>query len=133
MTTPLIRTVAPDREIRSPQDLRGKVMGVFASVIGFSLVMGPLVGGFFTDHGTIEALGTTVAGWRLVFYVNLPIGALALFMIIAKMPKLSHKATGRVDVVDAELREARPLVALRACAPEPLPPVVPVARPRLRP
>jgi len=89
-------------DLYSPRE-RGKVMGVFASVIGFSMVMGPLVGGFFTDHGTIDAFGITIAGWRLVFYVNLPVGLLALFMIIVKMPKLSHKATGRVDAVGAVL------------------------------
>jgi len=89
-------------DLFSPRE-RGRVMGVFASVIGFSMVMGPLVGGFFTDHGTIQAMGGSVAGWRLVFYINLPVGLLALFMIVVKMPQLGHKATGRIDLLGAAI------------------------------
>lgn len=87
-------------DLYSPRE-RGRVMGVFASVIGFSMVVGPLVGGFLTDHGTMSLMGTTIAGWRLIFYVNLPVGLVALFMIIVKMPQLSHRASGRIDLIGA--------------------------------
>jgi EmrB/QacA subfamily drug resistance transporter len=80
---------------------RGKFMGIFASVFGVSLVLGPLAGGFFTDLGMVKILGYNFAGWRGVFYVNLPIGLLALFMIIFKMPTLGRRIPGRVDYVGA--------------------------------
>jgi len=80
---------------------RGKFMGIFASVFGVSLVLGPLAGGFFTDLGMVHILGFAFAGWRGVFYVNLPIGLLALFMIVVKMPDLGRRVPGRVDYVGA--------------------------------
>ena len=61
-----------------PPRERGKLFGVFGSVFGLATVVGPFIGGFFTDHGTVTLLGYEVAGWRWVFYVNLPLGALAV-------------------------------------------------------
>ena len=80
---------------------RGKFMGIFASVFGVSLVLGPLAGGFFTDLGMVKILGYNFAGWRGVFYVNVPIGMLALFMIIFKMPALGRRVPGKVDYLGA--------------------------------
>jgi EmrB/QacA subfamily drug resistance transporter len=80
---------------------RGKFMGIFASVFGISLVLGPLAGGFFTDLGTVSLFGQEFAGWRGVFYVNVPIGLLALFMIAFKMPTLGRRVPGRVDYLGA--------------------------------
>jgi EmrB/QacA subfamily drug resistance transporter len=80
---------------------RGKFMGIFASVFAVSLVLGPLVGGFFTDLGAVHLFGHEIAGWRGVFYVNLPTGAAALFMIIVKMPELGRRVQGRVDYLGA--------------------------------
>jgi EmrB/QacA subfamily drug resistance transporter len=80
---------------------RGKFMGIFASVFAVSLVLGPLAGGFFTDLGTVHLLGFDFAGWRGVFYVNVPIGLLALFMIIVKMPALGRRVPGKVDYLGA--------------------------------
>jgi EmrB/QacA subfamily drug resistance transporter len=80
---------------------RGKYMGLFGGVFGLAGALGPLIGGFFTDHGTVTISGVEIAGWRWVFYVNLPLGLLSLFMIIFRMPKLSHRAVGRVDYIGA--------------------------------
>jgi len=82
---------------------RAKFGGLFGSVFGLSSVVGPLIGGFLTDHGSTNLFGYFIEGWRWVFYVNLPLGAVALFMIIAKMPNLSHKATGKIDYLGAAL------------------------------
>ena len=82
---------------------RGKYMGLFGGVFGLAGALGPLIGGFFTDHGTVTIGVTEIAGWRWVFYVNLPLGLLSLFMIVFRMPKLTHKAEGRVDFVGAAL------------------------------
>lgn len=66
-------------DVIPPED-RGKVQGVFASIFSVSSVVGPLVGGFFTEQ----------ASWHWIFYINIPIGALALAGFAA-----SFKPTGR--------------------------------------
>ncbi len=82
---------------------RGKFMGLFSGIFAVAGVVGPLVGGFFTDHGTMTIAGTVIAGWRWVFYVNLPLGLFSIFLILTKMPELSHKESGRVDYLGAAL------------------------------
>lgn len=66
-------------DIVSPRD-RGRYQGIFGAVFGVTSVVGPLLGGFFVDH----------LSWRWVFYVNIPIGALALVVTAIVLP-----ATGR--------------------------------------
>jgi EmrB/QacA subfamily drug resistance transporter len=89
-------------DLYSPRE-RGKLFGVFGSVFGLATVVGPFIGGFFTDHGTVTLLGYEVAGWRWVFYVNLPLGALALFMIVYRMPTLRRGTGGSIDYLGALL------------------------------
>jgi EmrB/QacA subfamily drug resistance transporter len=86
-----------------PPRERGRLFGVFGSVFGVATVIGPFIGGFLTDHATFQLLGHEVAGWRWVFYVNLPLGLLALFMIMYRMPVLRHAAGGRIDYLGALL------------------------------
>jgi EmrB/QacA subfamily drug resistance transporter len=92
----IIADLYPPRE-------RGKFAGIFGSVFGLASVLGPLIGGYFTDHGTVQLAGHTVAGWRWVFYVNLPLSLLSLFMVIVKMPALPHQRSGKIDFVGAAL------------------------------
>ncbi len=87
-----------------PAAERGKYQGLFGGVFGVAAVLGPLVGGFFTDMGMTNVFGLAVAGWRWVFYVNLPIGLLALFMIARVMPPLPPGGVkGRIDFAGAGL------------------------------
>lgn len=95
-TFAIIADLFPPRE-------RGRLFGMFGSVFGLATVIGPFIGGFFTDHGTVMLLNHEVAGWRWVFYVNLPLGLIALFMIIYRMPALRPGGGGRVDYVGAAL------------------------------
>ena len=86
-----------------PPRERGKMSGYFGSVFALASLVGPLIGGFFTEHGTVHVAGLVVAGWRWVFYVNLPLSALALYMIVTRTPLLKAGKGGRVDVIGALL------------------------------
>jgi len=83
-------------DLYPPRD-RGKVMGWFVAVYSIASVAGPTIGGFFTDHGTAELMGYNIAGWRWVFYVNLPLGLVSLFLIMFKMHRTNLPTGGRVD------------------------------------
>nr|WP_227978621.1 MDR family MFS transporter [Deinococcus terrestris] len=72
---------------------RARFGGLFGAIFGLASVIGPAVGGFLTDQ----------ASWRWVFYVNLPLGLFALFLILAKMPKLTHRMAGKIDYLGAAL------------------------------
>ncbi|MET7944060.1 MDR family MFS transporter [Streptomyces sp. NPDC005302] len=82
----IIGDLIPPRE-------RGKYQGMMAGVMAFAMILGPLVGGTITDHW----------GWRWSFYINLPIGALALIAItvVLHLPKKRVKAT--IDYLGAGL------------------------------
>jgi EmrB/QacA subfamily drug resistance transporter len=86
-----------------PPRERAKLGGLFGSTFGLASVIGPLIGGFFTDLPTAHLLGYEVAGWRWVFYINLPLAGLALFMILARMPRLTHRTGGKIDFAGAGL------------------------------
>jgi EmrB/QacA subfamily drug resistance transporter len=86
-----------------PPRERGKLGGLFGATFGLSSVLGPVIGGFFTDLGPTHLLGLTIAGWRWVFYVNLPLSLIALFVLIYKMPVLTHRVPGKVDFIGAIL------------------------------
>ncbi|MDW8058570.1 MAG: MDR family MFS transporter [Thermomicrobium sp.] len=76
-----------------PPAERGKWQGLFAAVFGFSAIVGPSLGGWITDH----------LGWRWVFYVNMPIGLLALLTTGLTMPKLASGRQHRIDYLGAAL------------------------------
>ncbi len=86
----------------SPRE-RGKFGGLFGSVFGLASILGPVIGGFFTQLGTIHIGDVAVQGWRWIFYINLPLSVLALFMIAVKMPALTHRIPGKIDWIGAAL------------------------------
>lgn len=79
-------------DILAPRE-RAKYQGYFLAVFGISSVLGPLIGGLFA--GQEEILYTD--GWRWVFFVNLPIGVVALALVLAflHVPRHPH---GRIRI-----------------------------------
>jgi MFS family permease len=76
----------------TPADLfvpadRPKYMGLFGAIFGLASVIGPFIGGVLTDQ----------ISWHWVFYVNVPLGLVALAFIIAKMPRLASGLRARID------------------------------------
>jgi EmrB/QacA subfamily drug resistance transporter len=69
---------------------RGKYQGLFGAVFGIAFIIGPLVGGFLTEH----------IAWNWIFYVNIPIGLVALFVISRLLPTVkSARATRNFDIL----------------------------------
>ncbi|WP_075725551.1 MDR family MFS transporter [Corynebacterium aquilae] len=76
----IIADVVPARE-------RGRYMGVMGGVFGLSAVLGPLLGGWFTEG----------PGWRWAFWMNLPIGAIAIAVALIKLDIPPKKSQFRWD------------------------------------
>ena len=82
----IIGDIIPPRE-------RARYQGYFMAVFATSSVLGPVIGGFFAGQSSI--LG--VVGWRWIFYINVPIGIFALF-VVAKVLHLDHtRREQRID------------------------------------
>jgi EmrB/QacA subfamily drug resistance transporter len=66
---------------------RGRYQGLFGATFAFSSIAGPLLGGFITD----------ALSWRWIFYVNVPIGILALALILFGFHRPHHKVAHSID------------------------------------
>ncbi len=82
-----------------PRD-RGRYQGLIGATFAAASIIGPLVGGFIVDHTT----------WRWIFYVNLPVGGLALLVIYLTMPRRAERREHSVDWLGGGI------LALGSCA-----------------
>jgi len=87
-----------------PPRQRGRYQGYFGAVFALSSVAGPLLGGLFTDH----------LSWNWIFYINLPLGVIAMLMIWFRLHLPVHKTEHRVDFLGAGLLSASAVCLLLA-------------------
>ena len=76
----IVADVVPPRE-------RGRYQGLFGAVFGGASIVGPLLGGFFTDH----------LSWHWVFYINVPIGLFALVVTSAVLHNTASQVKPTID------------------------------------
>ncbi|MBV9108086.1 MAG: MFS transporter, partial [Gemmatimonadetes bacterium] len=82
----MVSSMAAVGDVIPPRE-RGRYQGIFGAVFGLSSVAGPLIGGFFTTNLT----------WRWIFYINLPLGIVALLVLAATLPANPERKRHRID------------------------------------
>ncbi len=77
-----------------PPAVRARMQGVFGGIFGLASIVGPTIGGYLTDN----------ISWRWVFYVNVPVGILAVAVVLFALPRTRHESSWRdIDFVGAVL------------------------------
>ena len=79
-------------DVVSPRE-RGRYQGYFGATFALSSIAGPLLGGVFTEH----------LSWRWIFYINLPIGIVALVVTSAVLKLPFRRQSHRIDFLGAGL------------------------------
>jgi EmrB/QacA subfamily drug resistance transporter len=76
-----------------PEEDRGKALGILGSVISAGFLTGPILGGFLVEH----------LGWRSIFFINLPIGAIGIYLSSKVLDKDGSAEKARLDLLGALL------------------------------
>ncbi|HEU4881168.1 MAG TPA: DHA2 family efflux MFS transporter permease subunit, partial [Longimicrobium sp.] len=88
----MVTTMAVVGDVVPPRE-RGRYQGIFGAVFGVSSIAGPLLGGYFTTHWS----------WRWIFYINLPLGLVAMAVIAATLPARAERIRRAIDFAGAGL------------------------------
>ena len=89
----MVNALAIIGDLYSPQE-RGKFQGLMGGVFGVATIIGPLLGGWITDNYS----------WHWVFYVNIPVGIIAIAILYTAMPKIVRDTNNRaIDFTGAIL------------------------------
>jgi EmrB/QacA subfamily drug resistance transporter len=82
-------------DIVSPRE-RGRYVGLFGAVFGVASIVGPLLGGVFVDNLT----------WRWIFYINIPIGVVALIVVASQVPGTLSRIHHKIDYLGTAVLSA---------------------------
>src|SRR5271169_1144582 len=89
----MVNAMAVIGDIFTPQE-RGRYQGFMGGIFGLATIIGPFLGGWITDHYS----------WHWIFYINVPIGILAIAVLASSMPKIVHDIKDRsIDYLGASL------------------------------
>jgi EmrB/QacA subfamily drug resistance transporter len=88
----MVLTMTISADIATPRE-RAKFQGIFGAVFGVASIAGPIIGGYLTEH----------VSWRWIFYINLPLGAIALAVAFAVLRLPRRTSPHRVDWLGAAL------------------------------
>ena len=88
----MVTTQAVVGDIVPPRE-RGRYQGIFGAVFGVSSIAGPLLGGYFTTEWS----------WRWIFYINIPLGLLALIVIAVTLPRRTVRVSRAIDYLGTGL------------------------------
>jgi len=88
----IVTAMAIVGDIVPPRD-RGRYQGIFGGVFAFSTLLGPVLGGFFVDH----------LSWRWIFFINVPLGILALAVITRTLASREPSGSVKIDTAGATL------------------------------
>jgi EmrB/QacA subfamily drug resistance transporter len=91
----IVGDIVPPRE-------RGRYQAYFTSVFATSSVLGPVLGGFFAGQDSMAGID----GWRWIFYINVPIGLLALLVVQRNLNLPTRRSEHRIDYLGAALMTA---------------------------
>ena len=76
-----------------PEEERGRALGILGSVVSAGFLTGPILGGFLVEH----------LGWRSIFFINLPIGAIGIYLSSKVLERVVPTGKSRVDLWGAIL------------------------------
>ncbi|GAA1655061.1 hypothetical protein GCM10009733_060680 [Nonomuraea maheshkhaliensis] len=88
----MVLTMIIAADLATPRE-RAKFQGLFGAVLGVASIAGPVIGGYLTEH----------ASWRWIFYLNLPLGAIALAVAFTVLKLPRRRSPHRVDWLGAAL------------------------------
>ena len=100
----MVITMAAIADVIPPAE-RGRLQGLFGGVYGLATVVGPLLGGFIVEH----------LSWRWIFYINVPLGIVALVVIGARV-QAAHGARETQDRLHGRRVSRRPPSPASSCS-----------------